>query len=357
MPIPACYDTIVETDCQALSSDGLLREEVVALEARTALGSGTGAGERWPEFRLTVADLSQHASALIDFHTQFAPLFRTVTRDGAPCALGYLKGQLLCESRRTMSRMAVYVTETNAQALSNVIAVSPWSDEPLIATIGGKAVELLAGAPGAGDRALILEERGIPKHGTASVGVARQYCGALGNVDTCQVGVFLASSTAAGVTLIDRRLSLPQEGIDDPARCEQAGIPHEARIFRSKAALGLEMIRQAQQRGIPFDFVGMDAHDGQQPWLLTQLEGEGLEDCRRYSGRYPGLSGGTHRRRTAAPRPAGQTTFHAARPAGRGGGSPSAGARSALADTHGPRDAARDLGHPVCRCARLAHRG
>ena len=46
----------------------------------------------------------------------------------------------------------------------------------------------------------------------------------------------------------------------------------EARGLRTKAELGLEMILKAKKRGIPFEFAGMDAHYGEQPWLLTQLE-------------------------------------------------------------------------------------
>ena len=120
--------------------------------------------------------------------------------------------------------------------------------------------------------ALILDESGIPKQGTESVGVARQYCGALGKVDNCQVGVFLAYSTSTEAILFDRRLYLPAEWTNDPKRCEKAGIPMEARQLH-KAELGLEMILKAKKRGIPFEFVGMDAHYGEQPWLLTQLEG------------------------------------------------------------------------------------
>jgi SRSO17 transposase len=172
--------------------------------------------------------------------------------------------------------MAVSVTEVNEQALSNVLATSPWDAAPLIEAIGKDAVAWLAAAPAAGEWALLLDESGIPKQGTASVGVARQYCGALGKVENCQVGVFVALSTAAGTTLIDRRLYLPEAWINDPRRCDKAGIPKEAQVFRTKAELGLEMIRQARQRGIPFAFVTMDAHDGQQPWLLTRLEAEEL---------------------------------------------------------------------------------
>ncbi len=91
-------------------------------------------------------------------------------------------------------------------------------------------------------------------------------------MDNCQVGIFLAYSTPTEATLIERRLYLPKEWINDPERCEKAGIPPEARQFRTKAQLGLESILKAKERGTPFAFVGMDAHYGEQPWLLTELE-------------------------------------------------------------------------------------
>ncbi len=38
---------------------------------------------------------------------------------------------------------------------------------------------------------LVIDESGFPKRGTHSAGVQRQYCGASGQVENCQVGVFL----------------------------------------------------------------------------------------------------------------------------------------------------------------------
>lgn len=81
--------------------------------------------------------------------------------------------------------------------------------------------------------ALILDESGIPKQGIESVGVAHQYCRALGKVDNCQVGVFLAYSTSTEAIFIDRRLYLPAEWVNDPKRCERTGIPMEARGLRN----------------------------------------------------------------------------------------------------------------------------
>jgi SRSO17 transposase len=109
------------------------------------------------------------------------------------------------------------------------------------------------------------------------VGVARQYCGRLGKVDNCQVGVFVAYAKAGQTTLIDKRLYLPQEWTDDPDRCCQAGVPEAEIVFRKKSELGLEMILQARKNQISFEFVDMDAHYGQQSWLLSRLEGENIE--------------------------------------------------------------------------------
>jgi|TARA_B100001971_G_C18203922_1_gene546340 SRSO17 transposase len=228
------------------------------------------------EFELTADDIGQHAQDLLGFHEQFSEFYRTSTRNASPQALEYLKGQLLCESRRNMSQMSVRVTNMNEQALSNFISTSPWQDVPLIEAIGAQSVCVMSSCEPWGANALILDESGIGKQGHKSVGVSRQYCGALGKVDNCQMGVFLAYSTPEQATLIDRRLFLPEAWVEDPERCEEAGIPKDAQVFHTKAELGLEMILQAKQREMPFAFVGMDAHYGQQPWLLTRLERENL---------------------------------------------------------------------------------
>ena len=165
------------------------------------------------KFELTASDIHQHAQDLIGFHERFSEFFRTSTRNVAPQALEYLKGQLLCGSRRNMSQMSVQVTpvcvrapartgrKVNEQALSNFVSTSPWQDAPLIEAIGTEAVSVMSVCEPWGANALILDESGIAKQGKKSVGVARQYCGALGKVDNCQVGVFLAYSTPQQATV------------------------------------------------------------------------------------------------------------------------------------------------------------
>ena len=230
-------------------------------------------------YELTAEDIQSQAESLVEFHSKYRVYFQTKTRDNSVQALEYLKGQLLLKSKRNMSQMAIEVTDINEQALSHFTSNSPWDDDHLTEQIGQDAVALI-GSEGA----LILDESGCPKQGDKSVGVARQYCGRLGKVDNCQVGVFVAYAKAGQTSLIDKRLYLPQEWIDDPERCRQAGVPEEEIVFRKKSDLGLEIILQARKNQIPFEFVGMDAHYGQQPWFLSRLETENIAGHNGFCG-------------------------------------------------------------------------
>src|SRR5438046_1539029 len=70
-----------------------------------------------------------------------------------------------------------------------------------------------------------IDETSFPKKGKKSAGVGVQYCGTTGQVENCQVGVFLAYVTAKGHTLIDRELYLPLDWTEDLERCQADGIP------------------------------------------------------------------------------------------------------------------------------------
>jgi len=226
-------------------------------------------------YTLSISDIEVQAHALEEFHQRYQSYFRTQTRDGSSHALEYLKGQLLCPSRRNMNKIATQISTHNEQALAHFISHSPWDDDALCATICQDAVALLN--TGDEENALILDESGIAKQGKQSVGVARQYCGALGKVDNCQVGVYLAISNGTEATLIDKRLYLPQEWTDNSERCTHAGIPLDQQRFQTKTDLGYGMITNAKTRGVPFQFVSMDTFYGRDAAFLTQLHHDGIE--------------------------------------------------------------------------------
>ena len=81
-------------------------------------------------YNLNAEDIQQNTDMLVKLHGEFTDFFCTATRSVAPHALDYLKGQLLLESRRNMSRMSVEVVNEDEQSLSHFISNSPWEDEP-----------------------------------------------------------------------------------------------------------------------------------------------------------------------------------------------------------------------------------
>jgi SRSO17 transposase len=87
-----------------------------------------------------------------------------------------------------------------------------------------------------------------PKQGDCSVGVARQWSGRLGKVDNCQVAVFGVLTDGRRHAPVDMRLYLPNAWIEDPARCDAAGVPETARKLTSKSGHALDIVRQARAR-------------------------------------------------------------------------------------------------------------
>ena len=89
--------------------------------------------------------------------------------------------------KKNMERMAEAVPHSDDQALQHFLTNSAWNEQLVIDQIAQDANQLIGGKK---DSCLIIDETGCPKKGTKSVGVGRQWCGQLGKVDNCQVGVF-----------------------------------------------------------------------------------------------------------------------------------------------------------------------
>jgi SRSO17 transposase len=144
--------------------------------------------------------------------------------------------------------------------LQAFLTTGAWHDAAVLADMRRCALEALADD----DAVCNYDETGFPKKGTKSVGVKRQYSGTLGRTDNCQVGVFANYCSGNGHTFMDRRLFLPHEWADDPARRRQAGVP-DAVVFRTKPELALDMLTAAVTEGTPFRWVGGDSVYGDSP--------------------------------------------------------------------------------------------
>jgi len=121
---------------------------------------------------------------------------------------------------------------------------------------------------------LIGDGSGFPKQGEESVAVKQQWCGELGKVANCQVGVFLGYASQHGRTLLNRRLYLPQEWVEDEAYTERrrkCGVPEEI-TFKTKPALLLEMVKAVHAEGtLPFRWLACDEAFGRDTAFLDQV--------------------------------------------------------------------------------------
>ena len=207
----------------------------------------------------------------LDFCDRFGGHFRQRTRTVETAARHYVRGLLQAETKN-MERMEEAIPDADHQALQHMLSESAWSERAVLDHVAQEANRLLGGHA---DSALPIDESGCPKQGTHSVGVARQWCGQLGKVENCQVGVFAALSRGTGVTLIDERLFLPEAWTNDPARCQAAGIPKIQRGFQRKIDLALAMIAHARQQNIGFAWVGFDGFHGSDPTFLRALDAQG----------------------------------------------------------------------------------
>ena len=201
---------------------------------------------------MDVQALRQLKPELELFLERYTPLFgRDEAQDHAN---RFVQGLLLGGDRRSVENIAEAIDGCVVRSLQKFIAQSPWSAEQVVEELQRHVTEVL-GDP---DAALNVDETGFPKKGIKSVGVKRQYAGCLGRTDNCQIGVCVNYRSAAGHTLIDRRLFLPEEWAADYPRREEAGVP-EGVVFRTKPELALEMVQQAVERGLPFRWVTSDS--------------------------------------------------------------------------------------------------
>jgi len=217
---------------------------------------------------MDVQELRRLKPELDLFLERYAPLFgRDEAQDHAH---RFVQGLLLGGDRRSVENIAEAIDGCVVRSLQKFITQSPWSDDEVLEELQRQVTEVL-GDP---DATLNVDETGFPKKGAKSVGVKRQYAGCLGRTDNCQIGVCVNYCSAAGHTLIDRRLFLPEEWAADRPRRAEAGVP-EAVVFRSKPAWALAMVQQAVQRGLPFRWVTADRVYGDSPTFVQGVRGLG----------------------------------------------------------------------------------
>ena len=123
----------------------------------------------------------------------------------------------------------------------------------------------------------MIDDTALPKKGTLSVGVARQYCGQLGKKANCQCLVSLTLAQREVPVPVALRLFLPEEWTSNAERCAQAGVPAASRRARSKGEIALSELDRLRETGLRFGTVLADAGYGTSAAFRHGLDVRGLK--------------------------------------------------------------------------------
>jgi SRSO17 transposase len=174
----------------------------------------------------------------------------------------YVTGLLSDSRRKSMEAMWARLSDPGTyQAFQHFITHAPWEAESLWTRLREVVPERTG--------VLILDGTSFPKQGTASVGVARQYCGARGKIANCQVAVTVALWTGMRAWVLGATLYLPEEWLTVRQRT-RAQIPATVR-FEPKWRLALTLLRQVRAAGFTVTAVVGDAEFGDSATLRSTL--------------------------------------------------------------------------------------
>jgi SRSO17 transposase len=207
---------------------------------------------------------------IAEFLEPFASLFR---RSQSRHSLErYITGLLTDLDRKNCDTISAALAGTSTERLQHLLTDADWDSLKLD---GARVRSLSAKSPKGG--MLVLDDTSFPKQGKASVGVARQYCGALGKRANCQVVVsaeYVADEPESSRPLhwpLSGRLYLPEGWATDLKRREISHVPEEV-IFSSKPQIALSLVDLSREWEVPSEVVVADSGYGKYPSFLGGLE-------------------------------------------------------------------------------------
>lgn len=189
----------------------------------------------------------------------------------------YLTGLLLPGERKSVEPMAAKVDPRHVsrahQSLHHFVANAPWEAHEVLAVARDYALAQLERHAPVG--AWVVDDTGLPKKGRHSVGVAWQYCGALGKQANCQVAVTVSLANKTMSVPAAWQLYLPEPWAEDSKRRLAAGIPREI-VFLKKWQIALNEIDLLLVEDLPRAPVVADAGYGDTTEFREALTERGL---------------------------------------------------------------------------------
>ena len=186
---------------------------------------------------LSTEDVRDCRAHLTRFLKRYLPLFcRSEQREHLAAFVRGLLSGLERKSVEPIARQAG-IPRKNLQMF---VGKGAWSDDAVMTELRRDVAHHLGDKNGV----IVIDPSWFPKKGDDLWGVARQWCGRLGNVDNCQLGVFLAYVSPKGHAPLDRQLYLPEDWTNDPARREACHVPDEV-VFQTTWQLAAAMLARS----------------------------------------------------------------------------------------------------------------
>src|SRR5437763_10578197 len=191
----------------------------------------------------------------------------------------YLQGLLLDGERKSIEPLARRITlpegltsKDPEQALQQFVNQSPWDEHKVLRRYRDRMAQTFASPEGI----FVIDDTSFPKQGRHSVGVQRQYCGALGKKANCQVAPCVHYVAPKGHYPLDLRLYLPDSWLSDSRRLDEAGVPAAERRTLTKPEIALELLDRVRGEGLPGWAVVTDAGYGVSPTFRDGVAARGL---------------------------------------------------------------------------------
>jgi SRSO17 transposase len=239
---------------------------------------------------LSAARLQRIRGRLVEFAEEmFEPMAR---KDQRRWGEVYLRGLMLDGRRKSIEPMAARLEDGDEQCLQQFVSQSPWDETKVRRRLAARMSEEIS------PEAWIVDDTGFPKFGDKSVGVARQYCGALGKIANCQVGVSVNAATDEASCPLDWRLFMPKEWDRDQGRRAKAHVPDDVRHVE-KWRLALRMIDELRSWGLEPPVVLADAGYGEITKFRAGLEERELSYVVQVKGKTSAYPEGTRPERPA----------------------------------------------------------
>ena len=221
-----------------------------------------------PWVTLTEKDVTRMAEELVKFHQQFHDCFGRTEQQRL--GLAYLSGLMSNLPAKSAEPMALeFLGEEDVRSLQRFMKTYLWDHETMELKHQVLLSPLIADPQGM----INADSSEFVKKGKESVGVSRQYCGAIGKVENCQSGVFVGYSSEKGYGLLTGRLYMPEIWFSpEYAQRRKDNLVPEDLAFQTKIQIALELIHQVVQTQLfPAQWIGCDATFGSDAHFLKSL--------------------------------------------------------------------------------------